>query len=236
MRNVAVDDAEVIVWEGDGFRLIPSRFPPVSVYEGLVAPARLEALVEVENLTNPRLVSERRLATLPMMVAQGAARLQNWNLAPFAYPNPEGSTFFDATRPCLELSCDRQTALAVSIAKRERFLQRTAEPPIGLDMRMLKTPLAGRFLDLRHLPPGSRDSVELEPDAEVDGILFRPAERSSATCIAVLKGAVLGRSVQAAHYRYVWDGLRVSSVYAFDALGRELLPEAIAGEKDILAA
>lgn len=190
----------------------------------------------MEALTNPRLLSERRLATRIEGVAQDAARLQNWNLAPFAYPNPEGSTHFDASRPCLELSGDRQTALVVSIARRERFLRRTGEPPIGLDMRMLVTPVGGHFLDVRHLPPRPRDKLAVDLPPEVDGLLFHPEERPTATCIAILRGDVLGRSVQAAHYRYAWNGTRVSSVYAFDALGRELLPEALAGEDDVLVA
>ena len=103
-------------------------------------------------------------------------------------------------------------------------------------MRMLVTPVRGRFLDLRHLAPGLSGKVRVDVPEDVDGLLFRPEERPSATCGAVLKGDVLGRSLQAAHYRYAWNGTRVSSVYAFDAIGREMLPESLAGEDDVLAA
>jgi len=110
---------EEVNFEGELFRLIPSRFPPVSVYEGLVANDRLEDLVEVENATNPRLHSEKRLRAAYPDPAE--PKLQNWNLAPFKYLNPEGSRFFDPTRPALELADDRQTALAVSLARRQAF-------------------------------------------------------------------------------------------------------------------
>jgi hypothetical protein len=227
-----------VAFEGQLYRLIPSRFPPVSVYEGLVANDRIEALVEVENRTNPRLQSETRLrrtysdASLP--------KLQNWNLAPFKYLNPEGSRFFDPTRPTLELADDRQTALAVSVARRSAFLSRTKEAPIGLDMRMLKTPVAGSFLDLRHLSPELTRDERWRIGAAVpegaDGVIYHPPERPSATCIAVLRGDVLGHSVQTVHYRYVWNGLRISMVYAFDDEGRKLLPDALSSPDDALAA
>lgn len=240
MMLSVVDKISKLEWSGDGFRLIPSRFPPVSIYETLVANDRIEALVAVENLTNPRLQSAQRLMELSLGLAPDSPRLQNWNHAPFAYSNPEGSRFFPPERPCLELSDSRQTALAVSIARRQTFLSRTREPPIGLDMRMLKTPVSGVFFDLRGLDTTlSRDErwkIGASIPKEADGVVFRPAERSSAMCIAILKAGVLGRSLQTVHYRYVWNGTRVTKLYAFDNEGAELAPEILAGSADVLAA
>lgn len=239
MLSVA-GDTEDIAWSSDGFRLIPSRFPPVSVYDGLVAEDRIEALVEVENRTNPRLHSMERLMGSSLGLSADSPRLQNWNHAPFAYANPEGSRFFPPERPCLELSDSRQTALAVSIARRETFLGRTSEAPTGLDMRMLKTPLNGNFKDLRSIEPSlpekDRWKIGERVSEDADGILFRPAERPTATCLAILKSSVLGRSVQTVHYRYVWNGKRITVLYAFDNDGTKLAPEALSGATDVLAA
>jgi hypothetical protein len=229
---------EEVAFEGELFRLIPSRFPPVAVYEGLVANDRFAHLIEVENATNPRLQSEQRLRAAYPDPAE--PRLQNWNLAPFKYLNPEGSRFFDPTRPALELADDRQTALAVSVARRQTFLSRTSEGPIGLDMRLFKTPVKGRFLDFRAHPldllEEQRWKLGDAVHAEVDGVIYHPPERPTATCYAVLRGDVLGRTLQAVHYRFVWNGARISKLYAFDEEGRELLPEALAGPGDALAA
>lgn len=229
---------EEVAFEGELFRLIPSRFPPVSVYEGLVANDRIADLVEVENTTNPRLQSEQRLRAAYPDPAE--PKLQNWNLAPFKYLNPEGSRFFDPTRPALEMADDRQTALAMSVARRQIFLSRTAEGPIGLDMRMFKTPVKGRFLDFRNHPLDlsreERWELGRQVDAEADGVVYHPPERPSATCYAVLRGDILGRTLQTVHYRFVWNGTRISKLYAFDEEGRELLPEALAGPGDALAA
>jgi hypothetical protein len=143
----AVDDYPIVRFAADGYRLIPSRFPPVSVYRDLVAPDQVETLVEVENNTNPRLRLQDRLMARREGPKFDSAMLQNWNLAPFTYENPEGTTFFAPERSCLELADTPQTALAVSIARRSRFLSRTNEAATG--MRMLKTPVEGKFIDLR---------------------------------------------------------------------------------------
>lgn len=137
MPNAAAD-FPVVDLHGDFFNLIPSRSPSVDLFER-IASGRDTEVAEIENATNPRIRAEGRLtAESPYAVDERPPKLQNWNLAPFSYPNPEGSVLFDRTVQCLELSGDIQTALAASVAKRERFLRRTCEGPIGLDMRMLK--------------------------------------------------------------------------------------------------
>lgn len=239
-RSEAGDSLDVISWSGETYRLIPSRFPPVAVYEALVPTERMEALVKVENLTNPRLRSLQRLAHNMNEDPATSARLQNWNLAPFAYGNPEGSTFFGEETPCVELCAEGQTALAVSIARRNTFLDRTDEPATGLDMRMLKTPVTGRFWDLRSqgvipsLSECRRLGGLMPPDA--DGILFRPAERPSGTAVVVVNGGALEKAEQTVHYRYVWNGRKISQIYAFDKEGRKIEADTLGGEIDVLVA
>lgn len=235
-----VGDSSRIPWVKDGFRLIPSRFPPVSVYEGLVADDRIESLVEVENLTNPRLQSAQRLKAASLGIPEDSPRLQNWNHAPFAYSNPEGTRFFPPERPCLELSDSPQTALAVSVARRQAFMSQTNELAIGLDMRMLKTPVSAKLIDLRgygtELSREERLSIGTQIPRDADGILFRTPERPSATCVGILKTELLGRTLQTIHYRFEWNGTRIARLYAFDDEGTVFTPETLAGTEDILAA
>jgi hypothetical protein len=229
---------DLVTFSGDGYRLIPSRFPPVDVYAGLVANDRFNELVEVENLTNPRLQSEGRL--LELYGSPDSPQLQNWNLAPFKYVNPEGSRFFGPMKPALELAADPQTALAVAVRRREAFLRRTNEPPIGLDMRMLKTPVEGDFFDLRRLAVGI-DALQRHGAADplpegASGVLFHADERPFADCISVIDKNVLARSVQTVHYRFEWNGERISSIYAFNDSKPEIDPADLFGEAQILAA
>jgi hypothetical protein len=243
MLNAEVENARLVHWSGEAYRLIPSRFPPVNVYEGLIANHRVGELVATENLTNPRLRSHERIAATVGNATDADPRLQNWNLAPFAYGNPDGTLFFGEDRPCLEVSTERQTALAVSVAKRETFLRSTQEAPIGLEMRMLCTPVEGKFWDLRGLaePAGGLEHVTrrwmgAKTPAEAQGVLYRPAERPAGTCIAILTGDVLRRSTQTVHFRYSWDGKRIALLYAFDSKGTEIQASTLSSAMDVLAA
>lgn len=218
----------------DWYRLIPSRFPPVDVYARL-APALREAALELENLTNPRLQAKERLTGGPAAVDANSPRLQNWNHAPFAYRNPEGSYLLDAVHGAMELAGTVEAALAIAIRRREIFLSRTDEKPMDLDMRLLATPVKGHFVDLRSsLPLDATEAVRRELgrklfDAGEPGALFHRPERPSDVFLAVFDAAPLGRSVQSTHYRFVWDGTAIASVYDFSTAEEikrsDLLPD-----------
>jgi hypothetical protein len=241
MRNAEPENGSLIKWSGDAFRLFPTRFPPVNVYDGLVANDRHEEVATVEALTNPRLRSLHRLRS--SLETTSDPRLQNWNLAPFAYGNPDGTTFFGEGTPCLELALERQTALAISVCKREAFLSATNQGPTGLDMRMLRSPVEGLFWDLRSLEDrpatmteGQRRKLGASLPEGAQGILYNPVERPIGTCVSIIDGAVLKRSEQSAHFRYLWDGKRIPLLYAFDRKGRTIRADELAGPGDILAA
>lgn len=229
--------------------LIPSRFPPVPLYRR-IAGGYDEEIAAVAELHNPRLKEKQRLlGQSSVNVDETSARFQNWNHAPFAYSNPEGSWFFGPLVRCLEMSQDKQTALAVSVPKRERFLKRTAEAPIGLDMRMLSRRVTGSFLNAQDIPPHlsleerrklGKGLLKQAEAKELSGILFRSSERPSGTRVCVLNGNVLDRAVQGEHFRYSWDGERVSSLYAFNDSGADqenlIDPGKLGGDKKVLAA
>src|SRR3546814_605183 len=182
MRNEA-DNLPVVDVDERFHNLIPSRFPPVPVYER-IAGGRDELFARVEEITNPRVRERDRLTQGLAPVDQQQPRFKNWNHAPFVYPNPEGSRFFKANRNVLELAGDLQTALVISVAKRETFLRRTAEPPTLIEMRQIVRPVRGAYLDARGWDGvGDRDRcLALGEEAvrqKLDGILFNPRERRS---------------------------------------------------------
>jgi hypothetical protein len=229
---------KVIDFNGYGYRLIPSRFPSVEVYQGLVANDCFDALYEAEARTNPRLLSKEQL--LASYGGGGSPRLQNWNHAPFRYINPEGSRFFPSTQPALELANDPQTALARAVRRREIFLGRTNESPIGIDMRMLKTPVSGRFADLTELPldldeQECRTAGSKVPET-LAGAAFLSPERPQALCLAVTDNSSLGATIQTVHYRFEWNGSRISKLYAFTESGEEWDPAILSGDDQVIAA
>jgi hypothetical protein len=202
------------------YRLIPSRFPPVSLYERVAPESAWPVVHAVEDLTNPR-AQARKLLTGTAQVDEASPKLQNWNHAPFTYLNPEGTWLLDPLFGAMELSDCLQTALAMSVQKRELFLSRTNEPPLDLDMRVLCTRTKASFADLRGLDPTLTQTARWQIGEKLlqlgaNGALFRCPVRPAGTCLAIFNGDVLERSVQAEHFRFVWDGVRVKSVYSFD--------------------
>lgn len=221
------------------YNLIPSRFPTIKVY-ARIAGGRDDEFAAIEELTNPRVREKFRLTQGRASVDQSQVRFQNWNHAPFAYPNPEGSQFYGSERNVLELAGDLQTALAISVAKRETFLLRTTEPPTALEMRALGRRVVGRFADIRG-DGEARDAphrFELGNrivEAGLDGILFNPIERPTGTGIVILHPEKLGKADQGEHFKFVWDGSKISELYAF-ATGTAYEPGKLSLSDPILAA
>lgn len=228
----------VVEVDNEFHNLIPSRFPTVKLYER-IADGRDDLFYAVEEMTNPRMREKERLTRGLAPVDQQRPRFTNWNHAPFVYPNPEGSRFFGADRNVIELSEDLQTALAISVGKRQAFLRRTAEPATFLEMRQIVRPVRGRCVDARGwtgMDDRARrmDLGKLADDEGHDGILFNPWERPTATGIVVFKPECLGKPLQADHFKYLWNGQRISTLYSFRK-GVEYNPDQLGSEGAILA-
>lgn len=75
------------------WRIIPSRFPPIDLFERVADPADLEAILELESLTNDRLREE--VGTLQLVPAQDriSGRGSSYIMTAFTHLNPDGSRF-----------------------------------------------------------------------------------------------------------------------------------------------
>ncbi|GGJ42686.1 RES family NAD+ phosphorylase [Neoroseomonas lacus] len=85
------DDAPVEA-PSPAWRLIPSRFPPISAFENVATAADLEAVMELEGWTNDRLVAER-LARLPREEWVYGSKNVSVVMASFLHAAPTGSRF-----------------------------------------------------------------------------------------------------------------------------------------------
>lgn len=215
-------------------RLIPSRFPPVEVYERLGPPTLGVIAKDLENKSNPRLQSKAWLLGKTAELSESSPRLQNWNHAPFAYRNPEGSTFLNSGYGVLEVTSGVRPALGLAVRRREVFLSRTGEPAMHLDMRLLVTRAQGEFVDLTDTPfdedQDRRWTLGTELyEAGAKGVLFRRPELPNSLSLAVFDNRVLGRAVQSTHYRFVWDSQIVRKIYDFST-GLEISREELMAE------
>ena len=77
-----------IVWQ-PSWRIVPSRFPPIDLFERIADPADWDALIELESLTNPRLRDEvGDIALVPAaerISGPGASAI----MAAFTHLNPD---------------------------------------------------------------------------------------------------------------------------------------------------
>ena len=203
------------------FRLIPSRYPAVGPWDRIADPRDFEALAAVEGLTNPRIRAELgALALIPperRVSGPGTTPI----MAAFTHLNPEGSRFSDGRYGVFYASRELPTAIAETIHHRERFLRRTAEPPLVLQMRSYVTSVSRLLHDLRggfraqHHPddygPARKLGAELRT-AGSDGLVYDSVRRAGGQCAALFWPDCVAPCVQGLHYAYHWDGQRIAQV------------------------
>lgn len=213
-----------VVWKPT-YRLVPSRFPPISIYERVADPADLDAIFAIENLTNERL---RQEAGDIQLVPPGD-RISGTGTSPimaaFTHLNPEGSRFSDGTYGAYYAGKDLETAITETAFHRARFLARTKEAPCEIDMRSYKADLDAELTDIRGQQ--ARLSRVYDPESYVDsqrfgredrasgsyGIVFDSVRHTGGECVAIFKPKALAPCVQGPHYTYVWDGTSITSWY-----------------------
>lgn len=235
--SVAVDGPyETVALTGYWYRLIPSRFPTIDIYRR-VAPRELWPLAAaIETMTNPRVRLKERVTAGCEHDRAIPPRLQNWNHAPFSYRNPLGTHLLPDSHSILELADSVQTALAVAIRKRERFLSAAKLPLTDVEMRVLKHEVAGRFTDLCDLAPDMPREERWALGqtlfgAGSAGARFRCPDRPSGLRLAVFDPGTLGPAVQTQHFKFHWDGKRIGEIYNYrdDNDGKPLLADDIFG-------
>ena len=203
------------------WRIIPSRFPPIQLFERVTDPDDLEAIFELEALTNPRLRDEagdiRLVAPEDRISGPGTSVI----MAAFTHLNPDGSRFSPGWFGVYYCAREQQTAVAETVFHKSRFLAATREPACVLDMRCYLGDVDGRFHDIRGGHPELHDpdsyaasqrfAVELRA-AGSNGIVYDSVRAPGGTCLAAFHPDMLKPVRQGPHLQYHWDGEKVSHV------------------------
>lgn len=213
------------------YRIIPSRFPPIDLFERLVDPADLEVLYAIEALTNDRLRAQagdlHRLPREEWVTGPGATVV----MAAFTHIQSP-SRFSDGSYGIYYAALDEDTAIAETVFHRERFLRETREAPIELEMRCYIGTIARPMEDIRgpRFAPLQDPSLDSWPaaqafgrtrrDAGADGLLYRSARRAAGECIAAFRPRAVTRPRQGPHYRYVWNGHVIEHVLTVSRVRR----------------
>jgi hypothetical protein len=206
-------------------RVIPSRYPPIHVFERVASAEDFEALYEVEALTNPRIRDEVGDISLVAPEDRVFGAGSSYIMAPFTHVTPGGSRFSDGSYGVYYAARDRATAVAETCHHRARFLSYTAEGPLELDMRVLEARLQGSLHDVRGLGatfPGLYDPDDYTVSRRLGrrlrdggswGIVYQSVRREGGHNAAVFRPKALSGCRQAEHLVYLWDGARIVEVY-----------------------
>src|SRR5690606_23640458 len=175
------------------YRIVSSRFPPVGLFDRIASAEDLDAVFEIESLTNPRLREEWGELSLVPPARRISGPGTTPVMAAFTHANPDGSRFSDGTYGVYYAARERVTAIAETIHHRQRFLRATDEPATVLQMRCYLADLTGRLHDIRggwpelHDPDSYAASQAAARElrrAGSDGMVYDSVRRRGGQCVA----------------------------------------------------
>jgi hypothetical protein len=209
------------------WRLVPSRFPPVGLFDRVAGADDLDVVQAIEGLTNDRLREE--LGALHLVPEEDRIYGPGTTpvMAAFTHLNPAGSRFTDGSYGVYYAAKTINTAVAETLFHRARFLAATKQPPIEIDMRSYASDIDARLHDIRGQQKKLAALYRPEPEkygpaqtfakalraTGSNGIVYSSVRDPGGECIAVFRPRVLKPVAQGAHYCYVWDGERMVTVY-----------------------
>jgi len=212
------------------WRIIPSRFPPIQLFERVANPADLEAVLAVESLTNDRLRDEvGNLQLVPpaeRLSGPGSSHI----MAAFTHVNPEGSRFSNGLHGVYYAANTLETAISETIHHREQFLRATSQRPQELDMRVLVADLETALHDIRGMQTELADVYDKNDYSHAQalgkslrdegswGIAYDSVRHSGGECAGIFRPRALNNCRQERHLCYVWDGHRISRWYRKSSL------------------
>ncbi len=213
------------------YRIIPSRFPPVGLFDKVARAEDLDAVFQIEAMTNDRLrdeVGDLRLVPPEDRVAgPGSTPI----MAAFTHLNPAGSRFTDGSFGVFYAALTLETAIAETKHHRAKFLAATNEPAQEIDMRVYAVDLTADLHDIR--PLAASHAHLYDPDtyaaaqglaselreAGADGIRYWSVRHEGGECAAAFRPRILSNCRQERHLCYVWDGHAIKTVYEKRSLG-----------------
>jgi hypothetical protein len=191
-------------------------------------PAVWDVLIELEQLTNPRLRDETGQISLVPPARRVSGPNASYAMAPFTHVNPKGSRFSDGTYGIYYAANRLQTAVAETVHHFARFARDSHDPPRREDMRVLVGSIANDFHDVRTYSDDQQAEL-LNPNSyeasrpfgrEVrergaKGILYPSVRDREGLCAAAFWPDVIGIPVQERHLKYEWDGTGVRRYFDY---------------------
>jgi hypothetical protein len=213
------------------YRVIPTRFPAVNLFDRVASAEDFEALYALEALTNDRLRNETGELDLVPREERRFGPGYGPIMAAFTHLNPQGSRFSDGTYGVFYCARAKETAIAETRYHSALFLAATSEPPLRQQMRLYTVMAAGEVVDLRDDP--TVDPAVLAPDnyaagqalgrsvraAGAPGIAYPSVRHAGGECLAALRTSVVRACHHAAYLEYNWNGQAIDIVFELNRIG-----------------
>ena len=210
-------------------RIVPTRYPAVSLFDRVADAADFDALYALEAMTNERLRDElghvERVPAAERAFGPGSGPI----MAAFTHVNVLGSRFSGGAHGVFYAARERATAVAETRYHHGRFLAATRQPAMHLPMRLYSVAVDARLHDLRPLglQASSAEVALYDPDdyaaaqalggrlhaAGSAGVAYRSVRQPRGQCVGLFKPRGASRCVHAAYLLYAWDGERFTDVY-----------------------
>jgi RES domain-containing protein len=193
-------------------RLIPSKYPPVGLFDTVATAADLEAVMELAGWTNDRLVPERlaRLPTKEWVFGRPNASIV---MAAFLHAAPDGGRFNGPDLGAWYSSAEVATAAAEVGHHLRRDAVATGMATLSRTFRSYSATLDGHFIDIRGedrpdlYAPDSYAAGQAYGEAERargrDGILYDSVRRRGGTNAVAYRPSKVLAVVQAHHFEII---------------------------------
>lgn len=211
------------------WRIIASRYPPIDLFERVSSnPAVWDVLIELEQLTNPRVRDEIGAISLVPPERRVSGPNASWVMAPFTHLNPKGSRFSDGSFGVYYAANRLETAVRETVYHFARFARDSADPPRREDMRVLVGLASAVLHDVDTLASDRRVAV-LDPtsysasqalggalrNAGSNGLVYPSVRDPAGRCLAVFWPGAVAIPRQERHLQYEWDGAEVRRYFDY---------------------
>jgi hypothetical protein len=203
------------------FRIIPSVYPPINFFEDLVDTSEMDALWEIESLTNERLRQESGDIFLVSREDRVSGPGSSVIMAAFTHLS-KPTRFSDGNYGIYYAGFSQETAIKETVYHRENFLRTTNEEPSEITMRlyegMILKPLhdvrGKEFIGLHHSNnySESQEFGRKLRDKNSWGLVYNSVRHYGGICIAALRPPTISIPKQISHLKYIWSGERITEI------------------------
>jgi hypothetical protein len=206
------------------YRLIPSKFPPKSLFDDVASHDEFEILFAIQALTNPRIRNEMgSINRVPADERPYGIKGCNYALGPFVHLNPVGSRFSPGTFGVYYAAKNIQTAIAETRYHQQVYFSGIEGLKYDrLQMRALKTQFNASLSDISGdkfsnsdwYSPNDYSAAQILGTtlkaSSSQGIVYTSVRHPSYLCFALFTPKVISDVIQTAHYDYIWDGTKIT--------------------------